>query len=169
MKSLVLYLVGPTGLGAAALVVILSAAPAAERLVAENAWVPWAPPAIKVHAAYMTVVNHGHDEQLIVGVESPDYERAELHTSLVRNGISEMRALDKVAVPSHKQVAFAPGGMHIMLINPKRRLAADDRVRVVLRLQGGGQIETSAQVRRRERAQEPARAPAHHHHHGSHR
>jgi len=165
MKSLVLYLAGPAGLGAAALMVILSAAPAAERLVAENAWVPWAPPAIKVHAAYMTIVNHSHDDQFIVGVESPDYERAELHTSLVRNGVSEMRALDRVLVPAHKQVAFAPGGMHIMLINPKRTQAADDRVRVVLRLQSGEQIETAAVVRRRERSQEPT----HHHHHGSHR
>lgn len=152
---------------AAALALLLcTGAPAAERVTAENAWVPWAPPAIKVHAAYLTVVNHDHADQLIVGVESPDYERAELHVSAVKNGLAEMRALDQVPVPAHKTVAFAPGGMHIMLINPKRAYAVDERVRVVLRLQGGERIETAAQVRRRERAQE--RAPAHHHH-GSHR
>jgi periplasmic copper chaperone A len=164
MRSLVLYLVGPAGLGAAALMVILGAAPAAERLFAENAWVPWAPPAIKVHAAYMTVANRSDDDQVIVGADSPDYERVELHASSVRNGLSEMRAVDRIAVPARKQVAFAPGGMHIMLINPKRTYAVDDRVSVVLRLQGGEKIETAAVVRRRERAQEPA-----HHHHGHHR
>jgi copper(I)-binding protein len=164
MRSLVLYLVGPAGLGAAALMAILSTAPAAERLVAENAWVPWAPPAIKVHAAYMTVANHGAADQVIVGADSPDYERAELHVSSTRDGLSEMRAVDRIAVPAGKHIAFAPGGTHIMLINPKRTTAVDDRVRVVLRLQGGEKIETSAVVRRRERTNEPA-----HHHHGHHR
>ena len=143
---------------------LCTGAHASERVIAENAWVPWAPSTIKVHAAYMTVVNHGHDEQVIVGVESPDYERAELHASLVKNGVSEMRALDRIALPAHKPVAFAPGGMHIMLINPKRAYAADERVRVVLRLQSGEQIEASAQVRRREREPTPT-----HHHHGNHR
>ena len=150
---------------AAALLAVLlcTASSAAERLVAENAWVPWAPPAIKVQAAYMTIVNHGHDDVLIVGVESPDYERAELHASTIRKGVSEMHSLDQVPVPAHTTIAFAPGGMHIMLINPKRTYTVDDRIRVVLRLQGGERIETSAPILRRQRALEPA------HHHGSHR
>jgi periplasmic copper chaperone A len=142
---------------------LCTAASAAERLVAENAWVPWAPPAIQVQAAYMTIVNHSHDDVLIVGVESPDYERAELHASTTRKGVSEMHSLAQVPVPAHTTVAFAPGGMHIMLINPKRTYTVDDRVRVVLRLQGGERIETSAPILRRQRAHEPA------HHQGSHR
>ena len=32
----------------------------------------------------MTIVNRSHDDQFIVGVESPDYERVELHASLVK-------------------------------------------------------------------------------------
>jgi len=168
MKRIGLYLVGPIGLAAAALMTILTVAPAAERLVAENAWVPWAPPAVKVHAAYMTVANRSDDDQVIVGADSPDYERVELHVSSVSNGLSEMRAIDRISVPAGKQVAFAPGGTHIMLINPKRTYAVDDQVRIVLRLQGGEKVETSAVVRRRERSQEPAREPAHHHH-GQHR
>jgi copper(I)-binding protein len=143
---------------------LCAASPAAERLVFENAWVPWAPSAMKVHAAYMTIVNRGHDDQVIVGVESPDYERAELHASSTVKGVSEMQSLDKVPVPARATIAFAPGGMHIMLFNPKRTFAVDERVRVVLRLQGGERIEASALVRRRERAHEPA-----HPHHGSHR
>ena len=58
-------------IGIAALAAMLcTAAPAAERLTAENAWVPWAPPAIKVHAAYLTIVNRSDIDQLVV--EVPD-------------------------------------------------------------------------------------------------
>jgi copper(I)-binding protein len=152
-------------IAAAVLALLLcSAAPAAEPLAAENAWVPWAPPALKVQAAYMTIVNRSRDDQLIVGVESPDYERAELHTSSTNRGVSEMHLLDKVPVPANGTVVFAPGGMHVMLINPRRAYAVDERVRIVLRLQGGERIETSVPILRRQRAGEPA-----HHHHGSHR
>ena len=167
MKSASSCLFRPIDLGVAALAAMLcTAAPAAERLAVENAWVPWAPPTIKVHAAYLTIVNQGDTDQLIVGVESPDYERVELHSSSIKDGRSEMRRLDRIAVPANKRIAFEPGGMHLMLINPKQAYAVDDRIRFVLRLQAGEPVEASAVVRRRERGREPGQ---HHHDHGGHR
>src|SRR5438067_7287209 len=79
---------------------------AAERIRAENAWVPSAPPTIKVHAAYMTIVNESNEEQAVVSVESPDYERAELHSSSVVNGVTQMRHVDQLAIPANKRVAL---------------------------------------------------------------
>src|SRR5262249_59848352 len=79
---------------------------AAERVSAENAWVPWAPPTVEVHADYMTIVNRSNEDQSVVGAESPDYERAELHSSSVKNGVSEMRAVDQVDIPANQRVAL---------------------------------------------------------------
>ncbi len=123
---------------------------ASERVSVENAWVPWAPPTVKVHAAYMTVVNRSNEDQSVVSAESPDYERVELHRSSVKDGVSEMRDADRVTIPANKSVALEPGGLHLMLIGPKRPRAANDRIRIVLRLQGGELIEVSAVVRRRD-------------------
>jgi periplasmic copper chaperone A len=165
MKQATLRRSRPVDFGMAALATLLyTAAPAAERLMAENAWVPWAPPAIKVHAAYLTIVNRSGDDQVIVGADSPDYERVELHSSSIKDGLSEMRSLDRISVPANMRVVLEPGGMHFMLINPRRTYAVDDRIRLVLRLLGGGQIEAAAVVRRRERAPDPAQ-----HQHGGHR
>ena len=151
--------------GIAALVVVLGTMVfAAERLTAENAWVPWAPAAIKVHAAYLTIVNRSNVDQVIIGAESPDYERVELHRSSISNGLSEMRSLDQISVPANKRVTFEPGGLHVMLINPKRAYGVEDRIRLVLRLGGGDRFEASAVIRRRERGID-ARP---HHHHGNH-
>jgi copper(I)-binding protein len=165
MTSVSSGLFRPIGIAAHA-AMLVTAAPAAERLTADNAWVPWTPPAIKVQAAYLTIVNRSDTDQLVVGVESPDYERVELHSSSMKDGLSEMRRLDRIAVPANKRIALEPGGMHLMLINPKRAYAVNDRIRFVLRLQGGEQVETSAVVRRREQGREPEQ---HQHDHGDHR
>jgi copper(I)-binding protein len=65
-----LAVIGNALVGAALVTVVLASA--GESLQAENAWVPWAPPGPRVHAAYMTIVNRGATDQVIVGVESPD-------------------------------------------------------------------------------------------------
>jgi len=148
--------------GAVVAVAVFMAAPAStkELVTAENAWVPWGPAAIKVHVAYMTVANHGDVEDDIVGVQSPDYQRIELHASAIENGLNIMRPVDKVTVPANGRVAFEPGGLHIMLMGPKRSFAIGDRVQIALRLRGGGQVQVSAIVRRRD----GGNAPDHHSH-----
>ena len=144
-----------------AVVFAAASAWAGETLTAENAWVPLAPATVKVHAAYMTIVNPNDADQHIVAAESPDYERVELHESIVKDGRSEMRAVDQVSVPARGRIAFAPAGLHFMLIGPKRTQALDDHVRIVLRLRGGEQVQVSAVVRRRESG-----GQVDHHHHG---
>src|SRR5262249_28502919 len=123
---------------------------AAEPVSAENAWLPWAPPMGEGHAACLPIVNRRNEDQSIVGAASPDYERADLHSSSVKNGVSEMRDVDQVAIPANQRVAFEPGGLHVMLIGPKRPHAVDGRVHIILRLQSGELVEVSAVVRRRD-------------------
>jgi copper(I)-binding protein len=139
-------------------------ASAGEPVTAENAWIPWAPPAIKVHAGYMTVVNRSDVDQVIVGAHSPAYERVELHQSTVKDGLSQMRAVDEVVVPAHGRVAFEPAGLHLMLIGAKRASVVDGPVPIVLRLRGVEQVAVTAVIRRRDGGP----SSGHHHHGASH-
>ena len=134
-----------------ALVTVVPAS-AGESLRAENAWVPWAPPGLKVHVAYMTIVNRGATDQIIVSAESIDYERIELHRSVINDGVSTMEAVGEVKVPANGRVEFAPTRLHLMLIGPRRPQALDGRVKIVLRLSGGEEVDVSAVVRRRDDA-----------------
>jgi copper(I)-binding protein len=134
---------------------------AGEIVTVENAWVPWAPTVVKVHAGYMTVINRSDADQQLVGASSPDYERVELHQSSVKGGVSEMRSVDQVTIPGNGRVVFAPAGLHFMLIGPKRPQAAGDRVRIVLRLRGAAEVAVLAEVRGRGSASQ-----GDHHHHG---
>jgi len=142
--------IGSALVGAALVTVVL--APAGESLQAENAWVPWAPPGLKVHVAYMTIVNRGATDRVIVSVESADYERIELHRSVIKDGLSTMEAIGEVTVPANGRIEFAPTGMHLMLIGPRRQQAVDGHVQIVLRLSGGEEVDVSAVVRRRDDA-----------------
>jgi copper(I)-binding protein len=134
---------------------------AGETVTVENAWVPWAPTVVKVHAGYMTVINRSDADQQLVGASSSDYERVELHESSVKDGVSEMRSVDQVTIPANGRVAFAPAGLHFMLIGPRRPQAVGDRVRIVLRLRGVAEVAVLAEVRGRGSA-----SHSDHHHHG---
>jgi copper(I)-binding protein len=139
-------------------------ASASETLTAENAWVPWAPTVVKVHAGYMTIINRSDADQQLVGATSPDYERVELHESSVKDGVAEMRAVDQIAIPANGRVVFAPAGLHFMLIGPKRPQAVGDRVRIILRLRSAAEVVVLAEVRSR-----GATSHGDHHHHGGSR
>lgn len=136
---------------------------AGETVTVEDAWVPWAPTVVKVHAGYMTVINRSDADQEIIGAASSDYERVELHELSLKDGTSEMRSVDQVTIPANGRVAFAPAGLHFMLIGPKRPQAVGDRVHIVLRLRGAAEVAVLADVRSRGRASQGD----HHHHHGA--
>jgi hypothetical protein len=145
-----LAVIGSAVVGAALVTVV--PASAGESLQAENAWVPWAPPGLKVHVAYMTIVNRGATDQIIVSAESIDYERIELHRSVIKDGVSTMEAIGEVKVPADGRVEFAPTGLHLMLIGPRRPQALDGHVQIVLRLSSGEEVDVSAVIRRRDDA-----------------
>ena len=145
-----LAVIGSAVVGAALVLVLPGSA--GESLQAENAWAPWAPPGLKVHVAYMTIVNRGATDQIIVSAESTDYERIELHRSVIKDGVSTMEAIGEVKVPANGRVEFAPTGLHLMLIGPRRPQALDGHVQIVLRLSSGEEVDVSAVIRRRDDA-----------------
>jgi periplasmic copper chaperone A len=145
-----LAVIGSAVVGAVLMTVV--PASAGESLQAENAWVPWAPPGLKVHVAYMTIVNRGATDQIIVSAESTDYERIEFHRSVIKDGVSTMEAIGEVKVPANGRVEFAPTGLHLMLIGPRRPPALDGHVQIVLRLSSGEEVDVSAVIRRRDDA-----------------
>ncbi len=100
---------------AAALAAILAsaAAPAAE-IVVENAWARASAGPARNGAAYVTLFNRGADIAL-TGVETPAAGRAELHVHVLDGDVARMRPVPSVALPAHERVAFAPGGLHVML------------------------------------------------------
>jgi hypothetical protein len=98
------------------------------------------PPISKNGAVYVTLANHGHLSDQLVGAATPIAEHAEIHTHQMEDGMMKMRKVDKVELPPHKEVVFAPGGNHIMLIGLSQALKEGEYFPLILHLKEAGHV-----------------------------
>ncbi len=113
-----------------------------------DAWVREAPPNAPMMAGYLTLRNPGREAIVLVGARSPWFKKVEIHRSRIENGRARMEKQGKVEIPSGGEIRFDPGGYHLMLMHPVKRLRAGDRVRLELILDGGEHLEVEVPVRR---------------------
>ena len=121
---------------------------AATALQVQDAWIQEAPPGAPVLAAYLVIANPGASAQTLVSVSSPDFAAVEIHTSQIVNGVASMTPVKNLTLPAQGQQRFAPGGAHLMLLQPKRALHAGDPVRLRLHFSNATTLDVAAQVRR---------------------
>jgi copper(I)-binding protein len=146
---------------ALALLTLLAAAPtlAGEpALLVHDPWVAEAPPVASAVGAFMGIENRGETPRALVEVSSPAAERAEMHRTVISEGMARMVPQERIEVPAGDQVTLEPGSYHIMLIRPTRPLKAGDRVALRLTFDDGSVQDVEAEVRKRT-------GGGHHHHH----
>lgn len=131
-------------------------------LTVRGAWIPEAPPTARVQAAYMELVNTGTAPVVVVGGQSPEFTQVEMHRTVQAGGGARMEPQAELRVEPGTTLSLAPGGLHLMLIEPRRRLVAGDKVDVELLIKDGGPARASAEVRRT--APTPAMDEHRHHH-----
>ncbi|MGH1559931.1 copper chaperone PCu(A)C [Caulobacter segnis] len=68
---------------------------------------------------FFTLVNAGKAPVTLKAVESPAAGKVEIHQSAMNGEVMTMRRQDTVTIPAGGQVAFAPGGYHLMLLSLK--------------------------------------------------
>jgi copper(I)-binding protein len=101
-------------------------------LVVEDAWIRAAPPGAEVLAGYATLRNVGPDALTISGARSAAFGRIDLHEMSMQGGVMRMRPLAGVALQPRGEAKLAPGGTHLMLMQPQRALKLGDVVEVEL-------------------------------------
>ncbi|MCK5479955.1 MAG: copper chaperone PCu(A)C [Gammaproteobacteria bacterium] len=111
-----------------------SIAYAASTLEITHPWVREAPPSARVLAAYMSIKNPGDSAITINGISSPDFESAEIHRTVINDGVARMLHIKQLDVPANGIIRLEPGGLHLMLFNPKRMLAEGDTITLTIHL-----------------------------------
>ncbi|MEE9383863.1 MAG: copper chaperone PCu(A)C [Nannocystaceae bacterium] len=91
-------------------------------LAAKGAWVREAHPDAAVNAGYLTLLNSGREDVVLIGASSPSFDQIEFHETFVANGRMSMRALDNLRVPAGGELRLERGGKHLMLQRPRERL-----------------------------------------------
>ncbi len=114
---------------------------------------PWSrptPPSAPVAGGYMKLTNTGSETDRLVQVTSPIAKRAEIHRSLVENGVASMRPVEGgLAVEAGGTIDFEAEKLHIMFIAPDRQLKDGEKFPVTLVFENAGSIEIDFVVQRK--------------------
>jgi len=98
-------------------------------------------------AGYMTIRNGGGAADRLIGAESRQASRVELHEMSLADGIMRMRPVSGgVALPPGQEVRFAPGGLHLMLVGPQGGFAQGARVPLTLVFERAGRVDVELAV-----------------------
>jgi periplasmic copper chaperone A len=92
-------------------------------------------------AGYFTLENRGDTPLTLIGASAPDCKSLMLHQSKSEGGIDRMTMVSSLPVPPHGTVRFAPGGYHLMCMQPSGPLLTHQGTETVtLHFADGGSI-----------------------------
>jgi copper(I)-binding protein len=99
-------------------------------------------------AVYFSVVNSSDQDDVLLSADSDVAEHVELHMSMMSDeGTMSMQPQENVPIPNGSEVAFEPGGLHVMLINLESDLRPGDGFSLSLNFQQAGTVEIEVPVR----------------------
>jgi hypothetical protein len=139
----------------------------ASPIAIERPWSRATPPGAQTGVAYLTIVNHGSEPDVLVAASSPAADRVEFHVTTTTDGVMKMRpATSGVTVPAGGTVELKPdGGYHLMLGGLKAPLRSGTMLPVTLRFAKAGSIDVVFAVEPiGARAPSAGAAPEHAHH-----
>lgn len=116
---------------AVALLTAAGALYAGDPVVVDNAWIRYLPGDGPM-AGYFTLHNQSDEILTLVGASSQRFAKVQLHRATDRDGMASMEQLDVVLVPPHGEVAFKPGGYHLMLMQRQGEFSVGDEVTIAL-------------------------------------
>lgn len=117
--------------------------------VISDAWIPEQPPGAMANAVFLNMSNPTDKPESLVKAEAPGFRLVQLHKSIEVNGMHKMIEQKEILVPAHGETRLAPGGYHIMLIQPEKRLVAGDTLPVTLSFADGSQETINVPVKKR--------------------
>jgi periplasmic copper chaperone A len=110
---------------------------------------PWSrptPPVATVGVAYFSMTNVGSKADTLITVSSPMARKVEIHENRTVQGIVQMRAVTSVECPPGATVKIEPGGLHVMLLDLNRPLAAGTEFPLSLHFRDAGVLTVQVQV-----------------------
>lgn len=116
------------------------------KLGVTDAWIRAAPPGASMLAGYATLANTGDAPITILTTQSDAFRMTSLHETVIQEGVSKMRELHRLVIAPGESVVLAPGGKHLMLMQPRHEIAVGESVEVRFLLSDGTRVETHFDV-----------------------
>ena len=110
---------------------LLSACKATGEIEVHSAWVR--PTAQGENAAvYLTLHNHTAEGDELIGATATVADVAEIHESKMENDVMQMDMFTSLPIAADEEIIFAPGGLHIMLVDVKEELVLGEHIGLIL-------------------------------------
>lgn len=113
-----------------------------------DGWIRLTPVKMPMMAGFGRIENRCPAPVTITGVRSPAFADVSLHETRIVDGVSRMRALPELRIVPEGAAVLKPGGMHLMLMQPRAPLKEGSRVVVEFTLKDGGVLRGELEVRR---------------------
>ena len=105
-------------------------------------YAPPTPPGVAMAAGYMEIVNHGKEDDRLIGGKVDFAHDVQIHQTVVENDVSRMRQLkDGLVIPAGSSVKIEPMGIHLMFANLMEPLVDGDRQSATLYFEKAGELE----------------------------
>jgi copper(I)-binding protein len=95
------------------------------------------PPTVPVRAGYMTIHNPEPGAVTIISVRSEAFASVEIHQSLMKDGMMHMEPVGELRIDAGASLQLAPGGFHLMMMQPVEPTHPGDEIEVFLQLDNG--------------------------------
>jgi copper(I)-binding protein len=143
MRTAIVLLLTLIALGSAASTVAAQGQPG---IAVEHPWARASIGTSRPAAAYLTIVNNGSETARLVGFQSPVAGHAGAHRTVKKGEVMRMEPAGEVKVPPGERVVFAPGGLHVMLMDLKEPLDKGESFPLTLRFADGGTIALTVPI-----------------------
>lgn len=97
-------------------------------------------------AGYLSLTSSADDVLISASVDGASV--TEIHTMTMNDGVMQMRRLEQLALPAGETVELAPGGYHLMIMNPDAAMAERETVNVTLTFSNAAPVTVELPVQR---------------------
>lgn len=113
-----------------------------------DGWARLMPMNMPMTAGFGRIENKCPEAVTIVGASSPAFGEVSLHETRIVNGVSQMRAMPELTIAPGQSATLQPGGLHLMLMQPRAPLQEGTRVAVEFKLKDGRTFSAELDVRK---------------------
>jgi len=125
---------------------VVAAPASASDVQVNDAWFRSLPANVPA-GGYFVLHNSGAQEISLMGAQSPACSMLMLHRSTESGGMSSMEDVASVPVAAGETVKFAPGGYHLMCMNPTPAMKPGSSVSVTFKFSDGSKAVANFAVR----------------------
>jgi len=110
-------------------------------------WVRLPPPGVSMAAGYGQIHNGCKTAVTVVSAASTAFADVSLHETTLVDGVSRMRAVERLPIAPGATVELKPAGLHLMLMGPQKQLEKGKALPLRLSLDDGRHVDGTLQVR----------------------